>query len=71
MASKRSHRFQGVETSSPRSRVSCLVSRVLSAAVTVGRIRASISQFQQELIGHVKEAVSALQEKFRHRYEVR
>lgn len=36
-----------------------------------GRIRASIAQFQQELIGHVKEAVSAIQDKFRHRYEVR
>lgn len=35
------------------------------------RIRASIAQFQQELIGHVREAVSALQDKFRHRYEVR
>lgn len=34
------------------------------------RIRASISQFQQELIGHVREAVSTLQDKFRHRYEV-
>ncbi|CAM9222420.1 unnamed protein product, partial [Laminaria digitata] len=34
------------------------------------RIRASIAQFQQELIGHVKEAVSAIQDKFRHRYEV-
>ncbi|CAM9412658.1 unnamed protein product, partial [Ectocarpus sp. 12 AP-2014] len=34
------------------------------------RIRASIAQFQQELIGHVREAVSAIQDKFRHRYEV-
>lgn len=42
------------------------------ASVTLlrGRIRASIAQFQQELIGHVKEAVSAIQDKFRHRYEV-
>ena len=48
---------------------------VLSASVFLillhRRIRASIAQFQQELIGHVKEAVSAIQDKFRHRYEVR
>ncbi|CAM9128550.1 unnamed protein product [Discosporangium mesarthrocarpum] len=34
------------------------------------RIRTAISQFQQDLIGHVKESVTTLQDKFRHRYEV-
>ncbi len=34
------------------------------------RIRASIGQFQQELINHIREDVEALQEKFTQRYEI-
>lgn len=45
--------------------------RLLPSPPPPSRIRASIAQFQQELIGHVREAVSAIQDKFRHRYEVR
>lgn len=47
-----------------------LSGRTLARSFRV-RIRASIAQFQQELIGHVREAVSAIQDKFRHRYEAR